>query len=351
MARSEFVEVLDSIQRKVKSFRDYYERNEAAVREQLFVPILRALGWNPEDPNEVQPGVSTEEGIPDYTLTKGGKKLFVEIKKLSIDVEDKKSMRQLARYSFSEGTKFGVLTNGVVWILLKSFEEGTTLKERIVWKVDIENEDLNSVTRKLNTISRDNIEQIDTLIKKYQILDEVWDSLLDEPKDLIKAIIPVFHPLLAESYPDYDFQDVEIGEQILEKIHEFTLLGKAPVLPEEEEGLGPGPGPKGIPRSMHIRGEYFAIHNAYEILVNTAEWLIKRGKLKTSDAPIAMGYKRYLIHREPKHRYGDTFRGTRKLSNGLYIETSLSTAGCINHSRSLLERYGFPKDDLKIEFA
>ncbi|MGC9111795.1 MAG: type I restriction enzyme HsdR N-terminal domain-containing protein, partial [candidate division WOR-3 bacterium] len=143
-------QALAQIVEKIKKFRSLYEQNEMAVRDQIVNPILRNLGWDPENPEEVQPNVSTEEGVPDYSLIKNGKKiLFVEAKKLRVDIEQREVIRQLAKYSFSEGTKYGVLTNGAVWVLIRSFEEGTTLTERIVWKTDLENEEPPAVLRKI----------------------------------------------------------------------------------------------------------------------------------------------------------------------------------------------------------
>jgi len=65
-----FRETLEMVVRKIKRYRSFYEQNETAVRHQLVNPILRSLGWNPENPEEVQPNISTEEGIPDYALIK-----------------------------------------------------------------------------------------------------------------------------------------------------------------------------------------------------------------------------------------------------------------------------------------
>jgi len=93
-------EALTSIIEKIKKFRSLYEQNEMAVRDQIVNPILRNLGWDPENPEEVLPNVSTEEGIPDYSLMKNGKKiLFVEAKKLNVDIEQREVIRQLAKYS------------------------------------------------------------------------------------------------------------------------------------------------------------------------------------------------------------------------------------------------------------
>lgn len=104
------------------------------------------------------------------------------------------------------------------------------------------------------------------------------------------------------------------------------------------------------PRKMKLKGEVFEVQNSYEILVNTANWLIKNGKLKPSDCPVGIVRgKRYLINKEPKHKYGDDFRAPKRLSNGLWIETHYNTASCINYAKRLLERFGVPSDILAIE--
>ena len=343
-------EALAQVAEKIKKFRSLYEQNEMAVRDQIVNPILRNLEWNPENPEEVQPNVSTEEGVPDYSLIKNGKKiLFVEAKKLGIDVEERDVIRQLAKYSFSEGTKYGVLTNGAVWLLIRSFEEGTTLTERTVWKTDLENEEVPAVLRKITTISKTNIEDIEVLVKKVQILDEIWQSLLDEPEEMIRGLIPVVKSLVSQGYPDYQFEDTEIEDLLKERVKEI-ILGQS----EEEIPSGTTiesiPWPGGSPRKMKLGGEVFELRNSFEILINTANWLIKKGKLKPSDCPVGIGRgKRNLINKEPKHKYGDDFRAPKQLQEGLWIETHYSTAGCINYTKRLLEKFGVSPDILVIE--
>lgn len=344
-------EALAPIIERIKKFRSLYEQNEMAVRDQIVNPILRSLGWNPENPEEVQPNVSIEEGVPDYSLIKSGKSiLFVEVKKLGIDIEQKEVIRQLAKYSFSEGTKYGVLTNGAVWILVRSFEEGTTLTERIVWKTDLENEELPSICRKITTISKDNIEQIETLVKKVQILDEIWQSLLDEPEEMIKGLMPVVKSLISQGYPDYHFEDAEIEDLLKERVKEIISGPSEEEAPSDVYSEESVPWQRGKPRKMKLKGEVFELHNSLEILVNAANWLIKNGKLKPLDCPVGIGRgKRYLINKEPKHKYGDDFRSPKKLSNGLWIDTHGSTAAIINYTKRLLERFGVSPDILTID--
>jgi len=103
---------------------------------------------------------------------------------------------------------------------------------------------------------------------------------------------------------------------------------------------------------MKLRGEVFELSKSFEILVNTANWLINNGKLKPSDCPVGIGRgKRYLINKEPKHnKYGYGFRAPKKLSKGLWIETHYSTTDCINYAKRLLKKFGFSPDILVIEW-
>ena len=340
-------ETLEMVVERMKKYRSLYEQNEMAVRSQIIEPILRGLGWDVENPEEVQPNVSTEEGIPDYSLLKGDKKvLFIEAKKLSVDIEQREVIRQLAKYCFGEGMRYGVLTNGAIWILFRAFQEGTTMSERIVWKIDIESDELTASVRRLNTVSKDNIDVIEKLIKKLQILDEIWQSLVDEPDEIIRGLIPVFEKLIKEGYSDYEFESMEIEDFLKERIKELITPTEEPEYvssPETSTWEG------GRPRRMKIGSDVFEIRNSYEILTNTAEWLIRKEKLKRSECPMPIGRKRHLINTEPKHRYGNSFRMPKRLSNGLYIEVHYSTAGCINNARRLLEKFGFRGDMLEVQ--
>ncbi len=100
---------------------------------------------------------------------------------------------------------------------------------------------------------------------------------------------------------------------------------------------------------MKLGNDVYEIKRSYEILVNTAEWLVKKGKLTGATCPIASGKKRYLVNTKPKHRSGDDFVAPRELSNGLHVETHYSTASCISNARNLLERCGAGGNILKIE--
>ena len=184
-------------------------------------------------------------------------------------------------------------------------------------------------------------------MKKLQILDEIWQSLLDEPKEMIKGLIPVFEGLINEGYPDYEFETSDIEDFIKERVRELISPPTQIVseLSIEHESVRFTE----RPRKMRIERDVFEIRNSYEILINTANWLIKKGQLKLTDCPVGMGHKRNLVNREPKHKYGDSFTAPKKLPNGLWIETHYSTAHCINNARRLLERFGYQGNILEVQ--
>jgi hypothetical protein len=175
----------------------------------------------------VQPNVSTEEGVPDYSLFKDEKKvLFIEAKKLSVDVTQKPALRQLAKYCFSEGMRYGLLTNGAVWILFRGFKEGTSVEERIIWKTDVLNDDITAVMRRLGTIRKSNIEDVDNLINKLQMLDDIWQKLLGNQENIVRGLKHVVLELLATNFPEEDFHDIEIEEFLRETVKELIEVAK-----------------------------------------------------------------------------------------------------------------------------
>ena len=103
------------------------------------------------------------------------------------------------------------------------------------------------------------------------------------------------------------------------------------------------------PSKMRI-GTYGAeVKYSNEVLVNTAEWLIKQGKLSVGECPIPLGRTRNLVSTEPKHRDGQDFRAPKRLSTGLWVEANLSGRDCIKHVRRLLKTFGYSEDMLEVQ--
>lgn len=151
---------------------------------------------------------------------------------------------------------------------------------------------------------------------------------------LTKGVVPVFLSIAKEAHPDYDLTSEEVTDFIQERLSE--IISSQPESPPLLEEIPTSESP----RTMRIERDTFTVRNSYDVLMNTAEWLIKKGRLRRENCPVVSGHKRYLVNVAPKHRYGDDFCAPKKLSNGLFIETNYSTSQCIANARKLLEHCG-----------
>ncbi|MBO8173813.1 MAG: type I restriction enzyme HsdR N-terminal domain-containing protein [Thermococcus sp.] len=173
--------VLDVL-KKVNEHRGLYERNEEAVKQHLIGEIFQALGWEWDNPKEVRPEERTEEGRADYALILNDRVVaFVEAKNLSVNVLKKdKPLRQLGRYCFNHGVKYGILTNGLSWVVIKAFEEGSRLEDRVILSVDVENEPIERTVLKLSLLSKNRIEKLERFATLLRALEFSFDELKRE---------------------------------------------------------------------------------------------------------------------------------------------------------------------------
>jgi len=189
---------------RVGTHRNLYERNEEAVKQHLIGEIFKALGWDWSNPEEVRPEERTEDGRADYALLTGGEIVaFVEAKNLGVNVIRRdEPLRQLARYCFSRGVRYGILTNGAGWVVVKAFSEGTSLRDRVLFTVDLESEPLEKAVLKLSLLAKNRIREIERLSSLLRALEVSFETLLAEgyPEDYLlrfllarggRSLIPV----------------------------------------------------------------------------------------------------------------------------------------------------------------
>ena len=170
----ELRDTLSEVVLKINTHRELYMRNEEAVKQHLIGHVFRTLGWEWDNPFEVRPEEKTEDGRADYALILDGNVFaYVEAKNLGVNItKNEKPLRQLGRYCFNTGVRYGILTNGAVWIVLKAFEEGSRLSDRILLKTNLEDEPLERSTLKLSLLSKDRIskiEKLSTLLKAFEL--------------------------------------------------------------------------------------------------------------------------------------------------------------------------------------
>jgi predicted type IV restriction endonuclease len=97
--------------------------------------ILANLGWNPFNINEVKPEYSVAGRRVDYSLRiYDANKVFLEVKKMGEELD--RHQDHLLDYSFKEGVKLAVLTNGMTWWFYLPLQEGSW-EQRKFFAIDI----------------------------------------------------------------------------------------------------------------------------------------------------------------------------------------------------------------------
>ena len=88
--------------------------DEAQVKQSVILPILRALGWNTDAPEELQAEFHVGPRRVDYALLDYDQPLvFIEAK--AIGKADRSAQEQLFEYARNEGVPILVLTDGMQW--------------------------------------------------------------------------------------------------------------------------------------------------------------------------------------------------------------------------------------------
>jgi hypothetical protein len=130
--------------------------DEAATKQAIVLRLLSLLGWDTFDIDEVTPEYSVGGRRVDYSLKINNlNKVFIEVKRIGIELED--HQEQLLNYSFQQGVKLAILTNGITWSFYLPLNEGSW-EQRKFYTIDILQQDSEDVTSKfIDFLSKDNI--------------------------------------------------------------------------------------------------------------------------------------------------------------------------------------------------
>lgn len=103
-------------------------QTEEATKTSLIMPMIRALGYDPNNPLEVVPEFTADVGTKkgekvDYAVLKDGVPILLLECKWSGANLDREHAQQLYRYFTVTDARFGVLTNGIVYRFYSDLEE------------------------------------------------------------------------------------------------------------------------------------------------------------------------------------------------------------------------------------
>ena len=186
---------------QLKSDRRLASFDEAATKQIVLLQILSLLGWDIHSIDEVVPEYAVGSQRVDYSLrNSGANKAFVEVKRVGEDLE--RHQEQLLNYSFKEGVRLAVLTNGISWRFYLPLLEGSW-EQRKFYTIEIYDQDSKDIVdrfvdylEKENVCSGKSIQIAEEVYKGRQkeylikeTLPKAWNKLISEPDELLIELI------------------------------------------------------------------------------------------------------------------------------------------------------------------
>ena len=238
-------EILELLARLKEQSDKYRSFNEDRTKLGIVLPILRRLGWNTEDVDEVHPEFSVEHRRVDYALVLEGRPaVFIEVKRPSEDLDNESHEEQLLDYSFRQTVDLAVLTNGLSWSFYLP-REGDDWRSRKFYTIDIIEQDeidassrLTELLSKANTYSGKALESAKRIFKgkvrKDAIRDtlpDAWNKIVCEPDSLLAELLAETTEKLCGFKPD----EVEAAEFIRQ--HQDRLVLRSLLDPPSESDV------------------------------------------------------------------------------------------------------------------
>ena len=316
MPLDDLVQVIETLQQRIRDHGDSLRQNEIRTRVALIDPLLTALGWDVSDPGVVTAEYAVAGGRADYALRTSGSipAATFEAKKLGESLEPHRM--QMLNYSNAAGIRYAGLTDGNAWELYEIFRPGT-LEERRILEVSIASDSAYQCALQFLLLWRPNLESGRAMPAKGPILS------------------------LQEFSPNETESDVNIPPSQLDAPSNevWQPLSK----------LQPQPG-QSVPSVISFPdGQSRSVRFWYQLPVEVAEFLIRANCLTKESCPI--GRKtRYVIHTQAKHSNERPFSSPKELSSGLFIPTHGNARAQVDNAKFLLQHFGQDPSSVHLKF-
>ncbi len=316
------VSTIETIKARIADHGSSLRENETRTRMALIDPLLQALGWDTSDPSSVFPEFDVSGRKADYALldADGKPAATIEAKKLGEPLAT--HQMQMLNYSNASGVEFAGLTDGDKWELYEVFKRGQ-LDERRVLDVSVANTPPHEAALKLLLLWRPNLASGQPVTANSSIVDTTATvasgSLIrgDYATDSLPAPIQP--------------TDVSIDWIPLSDIEAVTGK-KAPV-------------------EIRFAGvETRPVRAWWQVLVESAEFLARRGTLTTDHFPISNERGMRFINSVQQSPTGRNYITPKTISNGVTLETHLSSEAIVSYSKRLLIYFGTSPETVELRF-
>ncbi len=290
MALDDLKATIETLRERIQAHRAYLEGYETRTRQALIDPMLRALGWDVENPDSVELEYGIKRKRVDYALMGSDKPIAViEAKVLGTPLDEAETM-QVLNYANTADIDYMVVTNGDHWQMFGVFDRGQ-LEDRVLMEFQLT--------------------QDEPYACALQALG-LWRPNLASGKPQATAT-----PVMTKSSPE---PEPSSEKEIVKPSNngDWVLIKSLKI----EKGKKPPPNAKiRFPDSSTK-----PIKHWVDLLKSVAEHLIEMGKISAQNCPVhKTGSRRYLVHTEPIHATGKKFYYKQEIGE-LWLATFFGSA-------------------------
>ena len=320
-------DLVQELRERIDKHGDALRTSESLTRYALIDPLLRELGWDTGDPDQVRPEYSlrTEytKGTPSvdyallpnrssvvaeaYRLESPSPVMMVEAKKLGTPLRDQVLLQGVSYCNLTR-TRYFTVTDGRLWELYDTQRSGDIDDKRVL-EFDLNAPNVAKTCLKTLALWRPSLRSGEINIGEPPVVTRGGQNG-DGPDN--GELPPDWQPLAAVI--------VEQGQKPVEML--FPDNGRASM-----KGWRSAP-------------------------VETVRWLMNNGMMSADNCPImpkSGRARRYMVNREPVHSNGNPFRSSAEV-NGLYIELDHSLSGLREMTKTIIEHVGQDPAQFKVRF-
>ena len=328
--------------------------SEARICSAVIVPILRGLGWDVENPEEVWEQYPVEEiGAVDYALLIGNEpKVLVEVKRGGESLD--RHQIQIRNYARIGGVSLATLTNGATWRFYLPLQGGSWERTR-VGDVVFHDQNAVEITQKLvHLLSRENvssgnaIRNAENLQEKNRILEALpaaWEQLVNEK-------IPNLLATRAQELCGHEPSRNEVEQFLSAHLQHIQITPKPTTpVPSLESDPSSEPSPSGSvtgkkPVAFIFNGSRYEVTSWKGMFVRLCKIVHSAHRDRFEEVLSLKGKTK-----PPFSRNADGMASPVQINNsGIFAETHGDAQAIVKRAERLIVHFEYDKNDLSYEF-
>ena len=321
---------------------------------QAIFPILRAIGWTPEDHNQIEEKRRIKVGRSDKEAdivlkNSSGDALIIEAKAKNIELDDPDS-KQLNSYCSIESIHYGILTNGQTWRFFDCTEKNPVQVEEISLHSD-DNSKIESVFRDFlafQTVESGKFLENFTAHLKQQKLELAWTNFVNSGTftGLVKGFVDSAglknNPKEREFVKAFLKQKFQSTNSITDNQDFSSTDSKPTVTTSVLSKRGQlGSSSKAPPTTCKIFGNTVEIQSWRDILIKFVEAI---GSRNSSDLVFLLHMENHWLVQQADKRVKIQYRQIG--SADIWLNVNLSQKGVLQRCQSIRKALKINENDL-----